>query len=382
MSSSIKKIIFGLAGASILATAANAGGFSRGTADTDILYEDGNFVSRSSMTFVSPNLDVTLFGGASSGEIAESYVIPNFAMKLQATEDLACAGTYTTPFGGHTDYSGTTIGVDSDALATVSQEFLVNELGLTCNYKFDLSKGRAYIIGGVFGQTLSLDQVVAGGAAALRLEDEGFGYRIGAAYEIPEIALRAQIMYRSAVDVDAEGVFETITGIPLNPNAFGRATLPQSVELKVQSGVAPGWLVYGSVTWTDWSVFDQLTYQASVPGTDQTLNFFYRDGWTVNAGVAHQFTEKLAGTASVTWDRGVGTGYDLRGADVWTVSAGGSFKANDRVEFRGGLGLSFFGSDSQNFTADALGNPIPAPGFKTSDSGYAIGGTISAKVKF
>ncbi|CAM5608048.1 hypothetical protein MAUB1S_10312 [Mycolicibacterium aubagnense] len=32
----------------------NAGGFSRGSADTDILFEQGNFNMRSSVTYVTP----------------------------------------------------------------------------------------------------------------------------------------------------------------------------------------------------------------------------------------------------------------------------------------------------------------------------------------
>lgn len=385
MSKSLKIILAGLAGATIMATAASASGFNRGTADTDILYEDGNFVSRSSMTFVSPTVDVSYVGltGASTGEIAEAYVVPNFAMKLQATDSVSCAGTYTTPFGAGSDYTGTTAGFDNDALATTEQTFVTNEFGLTCAYGMDVGKGRFSILGGGFIQTLDYEQLVGAGAFRFELSDTGYGYRVGAAYEIPEIALRAQLMYRSEVTVDATGTFGTIGGFVTNPGAFGRATFPQSVELKVQSGVAPGWLVYGGVKWTDWSVFDVLTYQASTPGLDQTLNFFWKDGWTVNAGVAHQFTDKIAGTVGVTWDSAVGTGHDLRDADVWTISAGGSYKPNDMVEFRGGLGVSFIGAATQTFTSDAIGNPIAAPaGFKSAEAGHAIGGTISAKIKF
>ncbi len=382
MSKSIKTILAGLAGATIMASSAYAGGFSRGTADTDILYEDGGFVSRSSVTFVSPTQDVTLFGGASTGNVLGSYVIPNFAMKLQATDSVACAGTYTTPFGADSDYTGTTFGFDSDSNITTMQSFSAHELGLTCSYGMDVGKGRVSLIGGVFMQHLDYEQFVGGGLALFELSDTGYGFRVGGAYEIPEIALRAQLMYRSAVDVSADGTFGIIGGPILNPGAVGFAKFPQSVELKVQSGIAPGWLVYGAVTWTDWSVFDVLTYQASVPGLDRTLNFFWEDGWTVNLGIAHQFNEEVAGTVSVTWDKGVGTGHDLQGSDRWTLAAGGSYKPNDMVEFRAGLGVTFFGATSQDFTSNFLGTPIAAPGFKTAEAGNAIGGSISAKIKF
>ncbi|MEL6819900.1 MAG: outer membrane protein transport protein [Pseudomonadota bacterium] len=369
--------------ATLLVGTAHAGGFDRGTADTDILYEDGNFVTRSGITYVSPTLNISTFGGGSTGEVAPDYVVPNFAMKVQATDNVACAGTYTTPFGGSTDYTGTTAGVDSDALATTRQEFVTNELGMTCAYQMDVGNGRVSLLGGVFLQHLDFEQDVVGGTIRLSLNDLGYGYRVGAAYEIPEIALRAQIMYRSAVDVSATGSFDSLVApVVVNPNAFGLATFPRSVEAKVQSGIAPGWLAFGSVKWTQWSVFDVLEYQAFVQPVNSTLNFFWRDGWTVTGGIARRFNDTFAASASLTWDRGVGTGYDLQGRDVWTVAVGGSATPNERAEIRAGVGLSFFGAASQDFTSDALGNPISSPGFKTSEAGTAIGGSLSAKLKF
>lgn len=397
MSKSIKIILAGLAGATIMATAASAGGFSRGTADTDILYEDGEFVSRSGMTFVSPTQNLTSQGGvADSGNLLEDYVIPSFAMKLQATDNLACAGTFTTPFGGATDYSGSVAGLDqSTALGTrsVSQEFVTNELGLTCSYAFDAGPGQFHILGGGFYQILDFEQQLghsplAGGipTLALRLNDSSPGYRIGAAYEIEEIALRAQLMYRSATEVNATGSLDNLLfGVPVSTASYGAATFPQSVELKVQSGVAPGWLVYGSVKWTEWSVFEVLSYNPTGFGSDSSLNFYWDDGWTVNAGVAHQLTDTIAVTANVGWDSGVGTGHDLLESDIWSINAGGSFKPNSMVEFRGGVGFSWFGAASQDFSANPAGGVgafLPTPGVKTADGGHAIGFNVSAKIKF
>ncbi len=375
-----------------MATVAQAGGFARGTADTDVLYEDGNFVLRSGVSYVSPTQNLNIGtpgspGPAGTADITPDFVIPSFALKLQITDDMACAGTYTTPFGAHTDYSGTFLGFDTDSLASVSQEFTAHEFGATCSYKFDMSKGRFYLLGGVFVQQLDFTQKVLGNAApggtgTFPLNDTGYGFRVGAAYEIPEIALRAQLMYRSAVDVSASGTFTSIAPGPVitNPNAVGSATFPQSLELKVQSGIAPGWLAFGSLKWTDWSVFDTLNYNAT--GAPSALVFNWRDGWTVSGGIAHAFTEQLAGSVSLTWDRGVGTGFDLQGSDVWTVAVGGSYKPEKGVEFRAGLGVSFFEGAVQNFADAGGGVMVPFPGYKSTSSGHAIGGSVSAKVAF
>lgn len=105
------------------------------------------------------------------------------------------------------------------------------------------------------------------GTGRLDLEGNGVGWRIGAAYEIPEIAFRASLMYNAAVDLgDVTGTLD-LRQSPLAPGLGGRVTdvygtaeMPQSVEFKLQSGFAPGWLAYGSVKWVDWSVLDVIAF--------------------------------------------------------------------------------------------------------------------------
>ena len=54
INSIFKKGVLAVAALAALASAAQAGGFSRGEADTDILFESGDFIFRSGATYVSP----------------------------------------------------------------------------------------------------------------------------------------------------------------------------------------------------------------------------------------------------------------------------------------------------------------------------------------
>ena len=374
------------------AGSAIAGGFSRGTADTDILFEKGDVVSRMGAAVVAPSQDVVA-GGVNIGNPLQTYIIPNFAAKFALTEAAACAATYTTPFGGHTDFRDTSARRDPTSLiGTVSQDFVTTELGATCSYAFDVGSGKLSLLGGVFYQHLDFKQEFGASpltgfnaSARLDLQDSGAGYRIGAAYEITEIALRAQVLYRSAVDVNASGTTTALlgpaAGIVVFPFASGAATFPQSVDIKLQSGIAEGWLAYANVKWTDWSVFEVLGYNAT--GIPASLNFFWRDGWTVNAGIAHRFNEQFAGTVGVTWDRGVSTGHDIN-PTTWSLAAGGSYTPTENAEFRFGAQYTYIESGVQNFVAGGPGQPqvISAPGIKTSPSGHALSGSVSLKLKF
>lgn len=183
-------------------------------------------------------------------------------------------------------------------------------------------------------------------------------------------------MYRSAVDHNAEGSFFSGAplvniGIPLGSeyDASGTGTLPQSLEFSLQSGIAPGWLAFASVKWTDWSVLQTLNYTieglAFGADVDQQKNFFWRDGWTITGGVGHQITEKVSGALSLTWDRGVGTGADIF-SDTWTLGAGAQIKHGPGV-LRIGAAASYLTSGEQS-VADGADFDATADG----DWAYAL----------
>ena len=368
MARGILKITTALLAMSACVSAAQAGGFSRGSADTDIIYEEGNFNIRAGVTIVVPkrvytqSLNPALVGTS----YTDTYVVPSAALKLNASDDLRCAITMTSSFGGSTSFASPTPG-----LGKLAETLNNNEFGATCGYKFDMGKGRAWILGGVAYNSIDYQLTAGAGALRIALNDNAVNYRVGAAYEIPEIALRAQLMYVSGFKIAATGFTNGV--VP----ATGAGNAPQSVELKLQSGVAPGWLVFGSVKWTDWSVNEQLILASAAlptPGGIAANNYFWRDGWTVTAGVGHAFNEKLSGAASVTWDSGVGTGFDLS-SQTLTLGAGGSYKDDLGGELRFGGGLTYISAAAEDkYTAAQGGNSAVKAGWA-----YALGASYKVK---
>jgi long-chain fatty acid transport protein len=389
MARGILKLASALLAVSASVGAAQAGGFSRGTADTDILYEDGNFNIRAGATIVSPTRKFTANAGNPAligTDYANTYVIPTMAIKLNVNDDLRCAGTFVNVYGGDATY------VFPTGSGKKNETFTINEWGATCGYKFDLAKGRVWVLGGIFAEVFDYDRLnLTGlGPIALNLSGTDVGYRIGAAYEIPEIALRAQLMYRSGSSYGASGTLTGPAGILGLPNppfppatqvpidALGIGDLPQSVELKLQSGIAPGWLAFGSVKWTDWSVLDTLDVRSTASGALLSQNqYFWKDGWTVSAGIGHAFNEKLSGAVQLTWDQGVKTGWDLS-SDTWTLGVGGSYKDDAGGEFRLGLGATYIASAAETKYPN---NPLQ--GFNTAvGAGMAYAVSASYKVKW
>lgn len=361
----LKSLIAAGVAATALVGSAQAGGFSRGNADTDILFEQGNVTLRMSATFVMPERKYTKnpVPGLVGTNYAEDYVVPSVAAKFNITESVRCALTAVENNGGKARYAV------PNRSGKSSEEFETTEFGATCGVKFQAGPGNVWFLGGAYAEKFDYDRqndFSAAGlpSAELTLEGQEYGYRAGIAYEIPDIALRAQLMYRSGTSYGAEGnlaapagVLCIATGLPslcalprdqkLNIPSLGYGELPQTVELKLQSGIAPGWLAFGSVKWADWSVTESLDVVA-VTGTEISKDlYFWKDGWTVTGGVGHAFNDRFSGVAALTWDSGVGTGYDLS-SDTWTLSVGGALKDTFGGELRGGVAASYLTSAAED----------------------------------
>lgn len=373
-----------IAGVVTLATAATAqaGGFSRGSANLDPLFGDGAFGLHAGVTYVAPRRAYsnvqggTIVGGVpttfSQDEVrfGSSFAVPSVSAGGRVVGDLRCVGSYSQPYGADAEYEG------AITFHIAEQTLSSHEYGLTCGYGFDAGPGRLSVIGGAFYETIKFGQArnfetALGwpGDSRVDLSSQDWGYRVGLGYEIPEIALKATLMYRSQTTHNASGwytntPFAILSGVPLygdatSAPASASASLPQSLELNVQSGIAPGWLAFGSVKWTDWSVLESLQVQEGILGaTFSETNFFFRDGWTITGGIGHQITDDLAGSLAVTWDKGVTTGWDAL-SDNWTFGGGLSYDINDNAQIRLGGAAIYFTSATKSegaYTAVAPSN--------------------------
>ena len=389
-----------LIAASAFATSALAGGYSRGSANLDPLFDDGTSFA-ASMTIVAPSRGLKSFngvpadriptptGGRASDKFTSNYVTFGATAATDIAGGVRCGVSYAQPFGADANYGWTRIaasiatkGTPTDT--TTSTSLSSTELGATCGYGMDMGKGKLHLIGGVFYQSLSYseargfgyDSFVTGARGGdLSFSGDGVGYRLGVGYTIPEIALKASLTYRSEVSHRLTG---NVRSVALGGVVAGyiNARTPQSVKLSVQSGIAPGWLAFGSVEWTDWSVLQQprvFTQVGNVP-LPLTVDAFFQDGWTVSGGIAHAFTDKFSGLVSVTWDQGVSAGRNISSfGDSWTFAVGANYNASDSASLRAGLAYTILNPVTENqVDGDVL----------QYGADYAIGGGLSFNVKF
>ncbi len=376
----MKTTALGLIAACAFVGGAQAGGLERGGYNIDLLFDPGQYTFESGVTYVAPqrkleNVQDTdasdgplnALGYEGSTDETESYFVPRVGFKAQLVDGLDCMVDYSQPWGAHTKPGSTWAGANHNIETKVNSD----NYGLTCSYKFDAGPGQVRIIGGGFYQqvdgfkerlfvapeVLPAFGLTGTGLGRLDLEGDGWGWRIGAAYEIPEYAFRASLVYNSEVKLDDITGTLDLTGVPSGlpgggglfgnvTDVYGATAMPDSIELKVQSGIAPDWLAFGSVKWTDWSQLQSIPFcpvstrgvvacaTGSPAGVDVTsLDLIYRDGWTISGGIGHKVNEQWSVAGSVTWDRGTSQGFGSQ-TDTWTFGTGVSYAPNQNVELR------------------------------------------------
>lgn len=367
----------------------HAGGIERGGYDIDLLFDPAPFATEAEATYVMPErklknaVDTNPFDGTvtgmSSAHDSESYWVPRIGVKAQIVQGVDCMADYSQPWGAHT-----APGQWNGAQSNMETEIKSDNYAATCSYKMDAGKGQLRFIGGVFYQEVygfkeSLVSPLVpnfGGTGRVDLSSSGWGWRAGLAYEIPEIALRASLVYNSQVKLDnLKGELDlTNVGGPVIP-IYGEASMPDSVEMKLQSGIAPGWLAFGSIKWVNWSVLQSIpicsqatkgiaacTTTSPIPVKWTSLDLMYRDGWTVTTGIGHKFNEQWSGAVQIAWDRGTSHGYGSQ-SDTWTLGGGVAYTPSPNIEVRlaGAVGVLTSGHS----------------GTLTDENGYVAGTDVS-----
>lgn len=346
------------------AAPAFAGGYDTGESDWDFVFQERAVAFEAGVRHIAPMRRLTgitgTFGPSPDVDETEAFTLPRASLAVNVAGMARCMASYREPWGGHANY-GTAW---TYAAAAVEQHFSSRDYGLTCAAGFAAGKGRVSFLGGVSLQEARyrLTQAFGPVMAATDVSDRSLAWRLGLAYEIPDYALRASLVYNSAVSYDMTGTFAAFG--PALP-VFGHITMPQSVELKAQSGVAPGWLAFAAVKWTDWSVVQSMPLcPVGVPACTQPfavsgLSLGFRDTWSVTLGAARQFSEMFSLAGNLSWNQGASAGFTSQ-TDVWSAGLTGVLTPSANAEFRlgGTLGLLTSGTSSTLVLPGGFPNPL------------------------
>ncbi|GAA3877251.1 OmpP1/FadL family transporter [Celeribacter arenosi] len=334
------------------ATGAHAGGMDRSGQSIAAIFESGEHVELS-FGYVSPSVSGTIAGGAvSSGNMAKSYAQIAGAYKRDLDDKLSMAIIVDTPFAASVDYgnadalypfNGSTASVDSLAVTAVLRYKLNDRMSVHGGMRLLKSSGEVAIP--LFAYTMETTN------------ETDFGYLVGAAYEIPEIALRASLTYNSAIDINFTttegGVFESPMPV----------TMPQSVNLDFQTGIAADTLLMFSARWAEWTktTISPTNFPDLVTHDNDTISY--------TLGVGRRFNEKWSGSLTAGYEKAFGgTTGNLSPRDGYTsLTAGVKYQLNEQTAISGGASYVWVGdATTSTIGADFSGNHAIGVGLKLS----------------
>ena len=301
--------------------------------------------------------------GNNVSDMGDDYYFPSAAIKVQATDKISLGLLYDQPYGADATYQ-----VDgsnfSNGVEGTSVEVKTNNLTALIGYQ--PNENWNFYAGPVW-QTVEADIKLRGAAYSKSATESLSGYNIqvdqkdaygwlaGFAYQIPEIALKAAITYRSEIKHKAQAK-ETLSVpgmiIPLSINGV-EAVTPQSVNLDLQTGIAQNTLAFTNIRWVHWDQFAvKPTFLAS---KGQNLIDYSDDQYSITTGLSHKFNNKWAGTAAVGYDSGAGNPVTTLGPTegYWSVGLGGQYSPAENYFIQAGVKYFWLG-DAQAQTGGSV----------------------------
>jgi long-chain fatty acid transport protein len=360
-----------------------AGGFDSSGQPFSILFGEKNAV-RFSMNYIEPTLDINASRNLGDGrelpredvgDLVAGYKEAMLGSRFIFNENIRCASQLEQPYRYNTRYGDDQLSYYSDEndfatrkLSPFESIYKSVSLSVACAYgigfqhqsalftnsKLSLIAGPKYQeMSGVFSSDLTPLSMGAEDNYQANLNgSKEWGYLLGMAYEIPEIAFRVSLFYHSEIHHDLGGnvIAPTSDLSSLVNQAVTAETLtPQSINFYLQSGLSEKWLAFLSMRWGDWSELDEIALEAG-PSLSQTIDLFELDTLNYQFGFGYQLSDNLSLGGYFASLLSIGDedlpegvdGKDIRNPDNgrFSVGLGGRYMVSENLQL--GFGASYF----------------------------------------
>ncbi len=332
-------------------------------------------------------------GTGTGGDAGSWDFVPSAYFSMELNQETHVGLGINAPFGLQTEYDANWMGnfqAIKSQIQTVNINpaisFKVNDvvtLGAGLNYQHisgDLSNAANYPAA-VYSNMLAAGAGVgtAGAAAApftnmqgvstVSGSDNAWGYNLGALFDLSD-QTRIGMAYRSKIKYTLSGTASLTNvppallagGLPQTQPVTVAMTMPDTFSLSGFHKLDDKWDLMSDVTWTHWSVVQQLNVLAANGASLSNTPYDWSNTWRVSLGANYHYSE--------TWTARMGVAYDqsptsdaFRNARIpdgnrtW-LSIGGQYKASrqDAIDF--GYAHLFVGSAAINQDIAGAGNLV------------------------
>ncbi|MDN5512399.1 OmpP1/FadL family transporter [Acinetobacter sp.] len=346
-------------------TSVIAGGLDRSGQSISAFLQPGNY-AEAGFTVIDPTVEGKDIVGNQVSDMGDDYYFPTAAVKIQATDQISLGLLYDQPYGADATYA-----VENSVFAdkTVNQgtRVEVKTNNVTALIGYQPNKNWNFYAGPVY-QTVegkvSLRGAAYGGPAVLGgydinfKEAEAYGWLAGAAYSIPEIALKAAVTYRSEIKHELNTTESFAFGKLSGLQSETEVVTPQSVNLDLQSGIAKNTLAFANIRWVQWDQFAVAPKNLHAKSGGKNLIDYSDDQWSITTGISRKINDKWAGTASVGWDSGAGNPVTTLGPveGNWNVGLGAQYSPAESYFIAAGVKYLWLGDAKAQTGGNVVGD--------------------------
>lgn len=334
---------------------AKAGVLDRSGQSIDILFADKPTVEIIH-TSVKPSITGVDSLNQKTGSVSQAFNITQLNFKTFIDESHSLALIIDQPWGSdfvYADssllYGGTLAQLESQALTGLIKKQLNKRSSLFAGLRFQEIRGEFALDGLAYGP-------LAGYTLSSK-KDWASGYVLGGSYAIKEYGARLSLTYHSEVEHTLD------TQESISPTSTQTKIItPQSINIGLQTGIAPKTLLFSTFRWVDWSnfVFDPEALQVEVANFEEDLK-------TYKLGLVHQLTSNWLTTIIFQYEPKVSASNSLlqpsngyKGVVIGTaytfnkqLSIGGAYGytqvGDASAQTQGGNSVNFEGNSTKAF---------------------------------
>jgi|GEM_PF-2189569 len=239
----------------------------------------------------------TSLGGGKTGESFDDTKVYTLGLHKQLTDKIDVSAQLYDPYNlnvSHQEgfYAGTKALIETQSLALTFKYQFNESYSLIAGPTINKTSGNMTINSNI--ASVSANQA-PGSVPSIEADfgsDTALGYIAGASFAIPDIALRASLVFQSKVDhsfdvTETSDIILSNTGGATDTAKSGSDfSLPQAIIFDFQTGIAEGTLLTFTAQWREWS--DQVI-SSSVAGE---LATYEKDAMTYKLGLAKQFNDE------------------------------------------------------------------------------------------
>jgi len=282
------------------------------------MYADGN---QAAVSYASIDASVVGYNSAvgptTKKAVVKDQMVSNFAGKFDVGDSLS-VGLSAYRSGAIQLEGGNAVGAGVNLAPTGDVDLDTSALMVRYSLNENIS-----LIGGLTQNALKDGNVTTlAGSYNVSGKNEQ-GYVIGAAYSIPEIALRAELTYQPKTTIQTTAAYTgagSFQGFN-NASAATELALPDTYVLSFQTGIAADTLLTASYRKANWSKAQiSVNVANAAPFSSANIGTAFSDSEAYSVGIGRKFTENLSG--SITYSKEEGSSATSTSTSLFTVSNG------------------------------------------------------------